>query len=277
MGTNYKIVHAFSLVSILLATSCATGGGGHESRSLAAPTAKRAKVEFANRENVVTALQTNSTVTVVVEEWLIPGRDDKFWHNTAKKIVGNLFGYAKMQIVDSGGDMNVRLSARFEGASADYVQSGPTGISLGGSPPIKMMTGGDIAGQVTFIKGETVVGSFSFRGHSSPPSMVTLGTGENPVIAALSSSNFFEDFLDVLAHARGPDTLQRIVDENKMVLSISPDLDGRMGAYRAVFGVLAKSSEEWAGDMLTRLSQDTESPSAKRLADDALRKRETRR
>ena len=230
------------------------------------------KPSAAPSAELLAALRDAKTASFVEEEFR---RDDKLeskdsiWHNTIRTYLKDNLDRAKIKLVDSDGDVSFIVRSSVKTASATYVPQG----SVGNSQAIKMASGASIQGTLKILRKGSVIGTIPFQGNQNTPSSLSLGRGSNPTIAALGNSDLVPDFLQILVAARGPSMLQPIIEDNRMILSVSTDWSGRMRAYESVFEVLASSREEWAEKMLSELAKDKESPTANRLAEKALQKR----
>ena len=216
---------------------------------------------------MVKAFRNAKTVTVKVDEFLIDGKPaPDHWIGSLKGTFGFLLDKAAhLQRVETNADLVFTYRAKVTMAAADYVpQYNPR------DPGIKVATGALIAGTLRVESGGVFLGTIRFDGSRGVTSTYSITGSGNPVIAALSNTDIHKDLLSIFVAARGQEIVKPILDEYRMVTSVSTDWSGGFSAYQALFTVLAESTEPWAKEMLSVLSKDTESPSTKRLANEAI-------
>jgi hypothetical protein len=212
-----------------------------------------------NSPAFLTALRDAKT-----EELLLDGkRTEDTWFSGS---FGFLFEQANIKRVETNADITFVFRTQVTTAAADYVPQ-----LNASAQPMRVATGATVKGTLRIESQGRVVGTIPFDGSRGTTSTYSLTGSSNPLIAALARSGLHKKVLSAFVAARGHDIIKPIVDKYRMVLSVSTDWDGGMASYEAVFPVLAESSESWASEMLSNLAKDTDSPSAKRLAEDALK------
>jgi hypothetical protein len=218
-----------------------------------------------NSPPLLAALRDAKTVTVKTEELLLDGKgtEDTWFRGS----FGLLFEQAHIERVETNADITFVFRTQVTTAAADYVPQN----NLANVPAMRIQTGATVKGTLRIESQGKVLGTIPFDGSRGTTSTYSLTGGSNPLIAALARSGLHKKVLSAFVAARGHDILKPIVDKYRMVMSVSTDWDGGMATYEAVFPVLAESSESWASEMLSNLAKDTESPSAKRLAEDAMK------
>lgn len=210
---------------------------------------------FDNHEALIPILRRAKTATISVE-----GEEQP----VVQRMLTNVLGYAQITVVEDGGDLSIDVDLTVDRIAETYVPKG----AVDRTGAMTMESGASTHGRMRVSSG-SVVANMKVDGAYAPPQTYQLGSAGNPDASALANSNLVCNWLEVLTRARGIEILRPIIDEHRMTLSVSSDWDGSFAAYKAVFPILAKSSDPLAREMLEDLHHDTQAPFAKSWAEKA--------
>lgn len=202
---------------------------------------------------VITALRDTKSINVSLEELVIEDKETSpDWNKWFPQTLNHMLDQAGIQRGVANPDMNLVFRARISLSYGDYVSKNSIGTA-----PIKarIATGATVKGTLRMEHHGKVVATWPFEGSRSITAETSSANLANPITIALENSGIHRVFLAAMVEARGHEFLKAIFQKN-WGITVSPDWEGRLATYHAIFPVLAASSAPEATALLSTIAKE---------------------